>query len=74
MPTIAHTVFGLRTQPVDIEQQEKFLLMEKTGKVGELEGKIRKLILEFNANAITEEEYTKKRDQYFGQIEDILKE
>ena len=73
-PTIAHTIFGLRTQPIDVEEQERFRIFDKQKKVEELESKIRDIIIrEANGN-IEEEEYTKRRDQYFKQIEEILKE
>lgn len=71
-PTIAHTVFGLRTQPIDVAEQEKFRLMEKREEVQELEGKIRDIVIRLNAGNIDEEEYTKRRDQYFKQIQELL--
>lgn len=73
-PTIAHTVFGLRTQAIDVEDQELFRLQEKQRKIHELEAKIRDIVIRENRGNIDEEEYTRKRDQYFNQIKELLKE
>jgi hypothetical protein len=73
-PAIAHTIFGLRAQPVDIAKEEQFRLIEKRKKVEELEGKIRDIVIrEANGN-IDEKEYTQKRDQYLKQIQGLLTE
>jgi hypothetical protein len=73
-PAIAHTIFGLRTQAIDVEQQKLFRMIEKQKSVQELEGKIRDIVIrEANGN-IDEEEYTKKRDQYIQQIQGLLSE
>lgn len=71
-PTIAHTIFGLRTQAIDIEQQQRFNIAAKRAKVEELEKKMADIVVRFSNDNITEEEYEEKREQYFKQIQDIL--
>jgi len=71
-PAIAHTIFGLRAQPIDVTQQQQFRLMEKRKQVEELEGKIRDIIIREASGNIDEKEYNQKRDQYQKQIETIL--
>lgn len=73
-PAIAHTIFGLRAQPIDVTQQQQFRLMEKRRQVNELEGKIRDIIIREASGNIEEGEYTKRRDQYLKQIETLVGE
>lgn len=73
-PAIAHTIFGLRAQPIDVTQQQQFRLMEKRGQIAELEGKIRDIIIREASGNIEEKEYNQKRDQYLKQIETVLTE
>lgn len=71
-PAIAHTVFGLRTQPIDIEEEKIRRLRELRGKVDELGDKIRRLTLKESGGAIEKDEYEKKRGQYLKQIDELL--
>ena len=73
-PAVAHTIFGLRAQPIDVTQQQQFRLFEKRKQVEELEGKIRDIIIRETSGNIEEEEYTKRKDQYLKQIETIVGE
>ena len=73
-PMVAHTLFGLRTQAVDPEQQAIYRQYEKMSQAQELEKKIADIsIRETNGN-ITEEEYDQKREQYMEQIQSLFNE
>lgn len=71
-PAIAHTIFGLRTVPIDVQKQTEFRMREKQVKLRELEGKIRDIVIRASNNNIDEKEYTEKREQYIQQMQAIL--
>lgn len=72
--TIAHTVFGLRTQPIDVDEQKMFKIWDKQSRMQELESKMRDITVRFGAGNIDKEEYQKKRDQYLGQAQKLIAE
>lgn len=71
--TIAHTIFGLRTQPIDIKRQKLFGAFEKRDQLQELNKKMTDIIRRQKAGNISKEEYNKKRQQYLQQIKDLFK-
>jgi hypothetical protein len=73
-PAIAHTVFGLRTQAIDPEEQALFRQFEKMRKAEELEKKISDIVIRAANGNITEEEYNERREQYMQQIQGLFTE
>lgn len=70
--TVAHTVFGVRTQPIDVKQQKRWRHWEKQGKIKELKAKLRDIAIRRNKGNITDEEYKQRKKQYLGQIKDVV--
>jgi len=73
-PMIAHTIFGLRTQPVDVEKQKQFRLIDKRDQIEELSSKISDIVIRAQNDNITEEEYNERREQYLKQIQGLMDE
>jgi len=65
---IAHTVFGLRTQAIDITMQRRFNMYKTQKNLSELQGKMIGLIQEHKYGRITREEFVEKRQQYINQM------
>jgi len=72
--TIAHTIFGLRTQPIDVKEQKKWRLLDKQRQLKEFYGKMADITQRKRAGNITQEEYDKKKTQYLEQIKKLLVE
>ena len=66
--TIAHTLFGMRTQAVDSDEQRRWRLMEMKDGFDELRGNMYKVAIQRSRGDITEEEYQKKWDIYMDQM------
>jgi len=71
--TIAHTIFGLRTQPIDVKEQEFYRATEVRRKIKEIRGKLMDIGLRKRSGNITNEEYTRREKIYLDQIESISK-
>jgi len=69
--TIAHTIFGLRTQAVDPNLMAQWKIRGESAKIRELKAKLRDIAIRKEAGNITEEEFDKRRKQYIKQIQDI---
>ena len=72
--TVAHTIFGLRTQAIDPQRQQMFYLYDKKSQAMELGGKMRDVIIRLNSGNIEQKEYEKLMKQYTQQIERLLTE
>jgi hypothetical protein len=70
--TVAHTLFGLRTQAVDPKQQKLWRFFEKQEKIKELSGKLRDIAIRRRSGNISEQEYQTRRSQSIEQIKYIL--
>jgi hypothetical protein len=66
--TIAHTLFGMRTQAVDPEEQQRWRLMEMMDGFDELRGNMYRIAIQRSRGDITEDEYTKKWEVYMDQM------
>jgi len=71
--TIAHTVFGMRTQGIDVKEQKKFRVFDKQRQVEELSGKIKDITLRKSSGNMSQKEYDRLKEQYKNQITEILK-
>jgi hypothetical protein len=69
--TIAHTVFGLRTQPIDVKRQKGYKYYERQKAVEELSKKLNTLGRERKVGRISEKEFIKKRNQYKKQLQEL---
>lgn len=65
---IAHTIFGLRTQAIDVKTQRRFNMYKVQKNLSELQGKMINLINERKYGRITEEEFISTRQQYINQM------
>jgi hypothetical protein len=66
--TIAHTLFGMRTQAVDPEEQRRWRLMEMKEGFNELRGNMYRIAIQRSRGDITEEEYAEKWKVYMDQM------
>ena len=66
--TIAHTLFGMRTQAVDPDEQRRWRLMEMMDGFDELRGNMYRVAMQRSRGDITEEEYQKKWNVYMDQM------
>ena len=66
--TIAHTLFGVRTQAIDPDEQRIWRLMEMMDGFDELRGNMYKVAVQRSRGDITEEEYQEKWDIYMEQM------
>lgn len=71
--TVAHTVFGLRTQAIDVREQQKWRLIEKSKKLKEFRSKLFNITQRKMTGNISVEEYDKLKEQYKKQIKKLLK-
>jgi len=72
LETIAHTLLGLRTQAIDIQDQRKWRLLDKQGQIKELRNKMADITVRRQSGNITEKQYEKKKEQYLKQVKEIL--
>lgn len=72
--TLAHTIFGLRTQPVDVDLQTMFKFGDKQAKFSELQQKMMNAIIQNTGGNISPENLDKEREQYIQQMVDLLRE
>jgi len=71
---IAHTAFGLRTVPFDVNKQTYFYWQDKQDKFSELEAKISDAFIQKSSGNITDKELQSLYDQYIEQMTDLLSE
>jgi len=71
--TTAHTLFGLRTQAIDVQEQKKFKLFDKKRQAKEISSKMLDIAQRLKSGNISKDEYTRKRKQYLQQIKEIMK-
>ncbi len=72
--TIAHTIFGARTQPIDVKQQKIYKVRSVDRKRRELEAKLRDIAIRRKNKNITPEEYDDKKQQYLEQLRGLKEE
>jgi hypothetical protein len=65
---IAHTLFGLRTQSIDPDEQRRWSLLRMQEGFDELRGNMLRLLIQRNNEDITEEQFDKKWDVYLEQM------
>ncbi|MBN2591591.1 MAG: hypothetical protein JXA96_17125 [Sedimentisphaerales bacterium] len=67
--TIAHTIFGLRTQAVDVEENRRWKMLRMADGFDDLRGNIMKIVMQRSNGDITEEEFEKKYNVYIEQLQ-----
>ena len=72
--TVAHTIFGMRTQAIDEEEQYTRFLREKRDNIEELEGKLIRLEFELSDGKIDKSEYNKRQKRAYQQIDKTLED
>ncbi len=72
--TVAHTIFGLRTQPINVKEQKMFRLWDKQRQIQEAQKNIKNIELRRKSGNIEQAEYESKKAIYIEQIEKIVKE
>jgi len=72
--TIAHTVFGLRTQPVNVKEQKMFRLWDKQRQIQEVQKKVKDIEMRRRSGNIDQGEYEQQKDIYIKQMQKIIKE
>lgn len=71
--TIAHTIFGLRTQPINVKEQKMFRLWDKQRQIQEVQKNIKNIELRRRSGNISQQEYEIKKDVYIKQMQQIIK-
>lgn len=66
--TIAHTLFGIRTQAVDPAENQRWRLMEMMDGFDELRGNMYRIAVQRSRGDITEDEYDTKQKVYMDQM------
>lgn len=74
LETVAHTIFGLRTQAVDVVKQKRFRMYEKQRQIKELRSKFIDISQRYKSGNIDRKRYEEKRKQYFKQMREIIRE
>jgi hypothetical protein len=72
--TLAHTIFGLRTQAIDLELQKRLKAYESRTKMQEIRGKMIDIMQRRASGNITDEEFLRLRTQYLEQAKTMAKE
>ncbi len=72
--TIAHTIFGLRTQPINVKEQKMFRLYDKQRQIQELQKNIKDIELRRRSGNIEQDEYEERKNTYIKQMEAVIKE
>ncbi len=72
--TLAHTIFGLRTQPINVKEQKMFRLWDKQRQIQEVQKSIKDIELRRRAGNIEQGEYEQQKDIYIKQMQKIIKE
>lgn len=71
--TLAHTLLGLRTQPIDIEDQKYYRLWDKQRQIREIQSNMSDIEMRKKVGNITEDEYQRRREIYIKQMENVVK-
>jgi len=66
--TVAHTVFGLRSQPIEPVEQQQWRMRDKRNQMKELRSKVMRLYNQKMQDKISDQEYQKKSLQYQAQM------
>lgn len=70
--TIAHTLLGLRTQPIDVEDQKLYRLWDKGRQIREIQSSMNDIEMRKKTGNITSDEYQQRREIYIKQMEDVI--
>ncbi len=71
--TLAHTLLGLRTQAIDVEDQKYYRLWDKQRQIKEVQSKMKDIEMRKHVGNISEDEYQKRREIYIEQMENVIK-
>ena len=66
---IAHTIFGLRTQAIDVDEARRWKLLNMAKGFDELRGNMMRVLTQRANGDITEEEFDKKYTVYIDQLQ-----
>ncbi len=66
---IAHTIFGVRTQAIDVDEARRWKLLRMAKGFDELRGNMVKVLMQRANGDITEEEFDKKYTVYIDQLQ-----
>lgn len=69
--TIAHTIFGLRTQPIDVEESQRWRIYEKRTGIEELREQMRDAAIREGIGNITKKELDRRLKIYMNQAQKI---
>lgn len=70
---VAHTVFGLRTQALDLNIAQRRQVYDQQSQLRELQNKMRDLLIRQTYGEVTPEESYQLRQQYLNQMMDVVK-
>ncbi len=71
--TLAHTLLGLRTQPIDVKDQQYYRLWEKERQIREIKSNMKDIEIRKEVGNITDDEYQRRREIYIEQMENVVK-